>query len=100
MAKMFKVVYGSASPVEVEAEIPSYPHCDSNGDSIYKNTHFLNAEEAWEKHLAEHRAGLSISASRVKQSRDELSRRERELCDAALFYDAALRAHKEFEGGA
>jgi hypothetical protein len=99
MAKMFKVVYGSPSPVEVEAEIPSYPHRDSNGDSIYENTHFLRIEDAWERHLAEHRAGLSLGASRVKYARQELSRHERELCDAALFYDAALKAHKEFTEG-
>lgn len=97
MAKMFKVVYGSASPVEVEAEIPKYPHRDANGDAIYMNTHFLNAEDAWEQHVAEHRAALSLSAMRVADLRDELSKQERELCDAGLFYDAALKAHRKFE---
>lgn len=98
MAKTFKVVYGSPSPVEVDAEVPSHPHRDSNGDAIYANTHFLKAEDAWKQHLAEHRAGLSLAADRVKWAREELSKLEGALCDAALFYDTALKAHEEFKG--
>lgn len=98
MAKMFKSIYGKPGPVEVEAEVPSYPHDDADGDTIYENTHFLGIKSAWKRHLAEHRAGIGIAVVRVKEVRTELARREKELCEASIFYEEALRAHDEFKG--
>jgi hypothetical protein len=100
MTKMYKVAYGSPYPVEVEAEIPSYPNRDSAGDTIYINTHFLDLGEAWKKHLAEHRAGLSLDSDRVVQLRSELLQQEHRLVETAIVYNAALRAYEKFLEGA
>jgi hypothetical protein len=98
MTTMWKVVYGSPAPVEVQAQVPCWPNMDAAGDKIFDNTHFIDLEKAWERHLAEHRAGVSLSVSRLKEARAELARRESELCEASVFYEEALRAHDEFKG--
>ncbi len=97
MTTMYKVEYGSPTPVEVQAEVPEYPNRDSNGDTTFKNTHFVDLDEAWDQHLREHRAGLSLGACRVQQLRDELRKRETELATEAIVYDAALKAYEEFK---
>lgn len=96
MTKMWKVVYGSPAPVEVEAKLPSWPNHDESGEKIYVNTHFLTLEAAWPKHLDEHRAGFSLTASRVKEMRQQLAEYEAKLVDASLAYAAALKAHTQF----
>lgn len=96
MTKMWKVVYGSPSPVEVEAEIPSYPHRDSDGDQIFENTHFIERGDAWIKHVREHRAGLSLSARRLRDLREQTAIAERKLADEAVNYDAALKTFEKY----
>lgn len=95
--QMYKVVSGKPGPVPVMADLPSYPNRDADGDTIFENTHFLNLDAAWEYHLAEHRAGQSIAAGNLEYARAELEKREKLLCDAALAYSAALKAHEEYE---
>lgn len=99
MTKMWKVVYGSPAPVEVEAEVPCWPNRDEAGEQIFENTHFLSIEEAWPKHLAEHKAGFSNHATDVNYQRRLLEDREKHLIKASLAYDATLKAHKEFLRG-
>lgn len=82
--KMFKVVYGKSSPVEVEAEIPEWPNLDADGEEIFENTHFLNVDEAWEKLLIETAAGVSLNAMSVIRIRKDLAEMEKKLVDATL----------------
>ncbi len=98
MTTMWKVVYGSSAPVEVQAEIPSYPNRDATGAQIFENTHFLDLDKAWKHHLAEHRAGLSLTSARVIEAREQLAKREASLTEAALFYNAALKSFDQFSG--
>jgi|SRR5215472_12688049 len=97
LTKMYKSVYGNPAPIEVMAEIPSYPHHDENSDKIFENTHFLSLKDAWKRHLREHEAGLSIATSNVKYAREELLKMEKQLADAAIYWQAARDAAKEAE---
>lgn len=99
MTKMWKVVYGSPAPVEVEAEVPCWPNRDESGEQIFDNKHFLTLEAAWKQHLAEHRAGFSLAAGDVTEHRRTLADADKKLVNASLAYDATLRAHKEFLRG-
>jgi hypothetical protein len=99
MTTMWKVVYGSPAPVEVEADIPSFPHKDSAGDRIYENTHFLTLDKAWSHHIREHRAGLSLGASDVTEKRRRLLEAEHSLANVAIVYNAALRAYEKYLEG-
>lgn len=86
---MYRVVYGEACPRVVAAEIPSYPHHDSEGTQIFENTHFLNLEDAWQKHMAEHKAGVILAARTVERLRAELRKAESSAADAAIAFRAA-----------
>ncbi|WP_376956440.1 hypothetical protein ABNQ39_00305 (plasmid) [Azospirillum sp. A26] len=97
MATMFKAVYGSPRPVTVECEVPAYPNADADGCTIYENTHFLSEAEAWERVLAEHDAGLSLEARRVKNLRAELEAAEKSTATAAILATEAREAFRQWE---
>ena len=82
LTKMYKVVYSKSEPVEVFAEIPLYSHCDSEGNQIFDNTHFTSLDAARKKTIAEHRAGMSLAATRVQDLRDQLKNAESRLVEA------------------
>lgn len=96
MTKMWKSIYGKPEPVEVEAENPCWPNNDADGERIFVNTHFLELADAWERHIAEHRSGLSLAASDVRYEREKLAGLEKKLVEASLIYDAALKAFEKF----
>jgi hypothetical protein len=96
LTKMYKVVYSKSEPVEVFAEIPLYPHCDSEGNQIFDNTHFTSLDAAWKKTIAEHRAGMSLAATRVQDLRDQLKNAESRLVEAALFHEAVRQANEDY----
>lgn len=85
MTKMWKVAYGHGSPIEVVAKKPCWPNLDSDGTTIFENTHFTDEEKAWEQHEREHRAGLSLAADRLKHAKEEVALREKQAADAAVF---------------
>jgi hypothetical protein len=105
MAKMFRVKWGIPHPIEVEAEIPEWPNKDADGNTIYENTHFLKAEDAWPVLLREHEAGVSLHCSQVNQLRHQLRKAESDLVEATLHNEAAIKKQrdwariKELEGG-
>jgi len=94
MTKMWKAVYGMPAPVEVMAKNPMWPHRDEDGDQIFVNTHFTDEDAAWEKHLAEHVAGVRLAASRVQALRTELATQEKHAVDATLIMAAVWDAER------
>lgn len=97
MTIMHKAVYGTPRPIAVECEVPSYPHCDADGKTIFVNTHFLSEAEAWDRVVSEHDAGLSMEARRVKNLRAELAEAEKQLADAAILATDAREAFRQWE---
>jgi hypothetical protein len=73
---------------------------DSDGRTICVNTHFATEAEAWDKVLREAAAGLSLSASEVRECRARLERAEKATVDAALARDSAERAFADWKAGA
>jgi hypothetical protein len=98
MVTLYKVVYGSPVPVEVLADKGSqWPHSDTDGETIYKNTHFRNLNDAWKQHLAEHKAALSLAAAELVQARERVAAAEKRCADAGITCDVVLRAYDEFK---
>jgi hypothetical protein len=87
---MFRVQYGTPHPVEVQAETPAYPNRDSDGQTIFENTHFLERTKAWKCCVDEHLAGLKLDSAKVETLRQQLAAAEKRLADAALLYTQVL----------
>jgi len=64
---------------------------------MYSNTHFLEESDAWEKLLAENRAGLSLDTRRVKELREQLREAEQRAADAGIIYMACVEAHEDWK---
>ena len=96
MVKMWKVVFGSPTPKEVECEIPKYPNEDSDGETISENTHFLELDDAWKEHLQDHEAAVKHDCGNVRRKRKELTELKSILIESTLALDAAKRAYEEY----
>jgi hypothetical protein len=76
---MFRVQYGTPRPVEVEAETPAYPNRDSDGQTIFENTRFLERANAWDYWVREHLAGLKLDSAKVEILRQQPAAAEKRL---------------------
>lgn len=90
--KLWRVEYGIPHPVETMADNPSYPNTDASGNTIFENTHFTDKDEAWDKCIREHRAGVHLAALRVMEARRRLNDAEKSAADATIFYSDAVKA--------
>jgi hypothetical protein len=79
MTTMFRVQYGTPSPVEVEAETPACPNRDSDGQTIFENTRFLERANAWDYWVREHLAGLKLDSAKVEILRQQPAAAEKRL---------------------
>jgi len=61
-----------------------YPGRDSEGDTCYENTHFLNEDSAWASLRAEAEAVVSLSASNVENAKQSLLRANAEAGEAVI----------------
>lgn len=85
------IVYYAGSeltrPEAVECKESGYPNCDATGRVMYENTHFALEGEAWERLRREHKAGVSLSSSAVREIRRRLLEAEARLVEDALIRD-------------
>lgn len=81
----FKVVGNSVK--QVECEEMKYPLDDSDGDTIYENTHFATKKEAYEEVIKNCYAGVSTLTRRIKETREELRKLEVLLADECIDID-------------
>jgi hypothetical protein len=82
--------HGKGRPLP-RPEATNYPDKDSEGDTIYANTHFINKAEAWEWLHDDAAAHISLVASRIEQARSALRTAEQDAADAVV-REANIRA--------
>jgi hypothetical protein len=69
-----------------------YPGRDSEGDSCYENTHFLNEDDAWASLRAEAEAVVSLSAGNVENAKQSLLRANAEAGEAVIIMTKVIGA--------
>lgn len=74
--RLYKVDTEAWTVREVEGE--SWPGNDSDGDTCYENTHFVDEAEAWAKLRAEVETGVSLAGRAVAQAKAALAAAEKE----------------------
>jgi hypothetical protein len=70
---------------------------DSEGNTMFVNTHFATEAEAWTKILREAKAGQSLAAGELRRCRERAEQATKAVADAALERDSAERAFAEWE---
>lgn len=91
----WRTTYGESKPIAFECN--DSRDRDDLGRKQYDNTHFDTIAEAWERLLAETKAGLSLSAGRLRDLRKTIAGATQECADAGLVLDAVLKAHEDWE---
>ena len=89
--KVFKVKNNFVTEVECEEMV--YPMSDSEGDTIYENTHYGTKKEAYIEAIIECKAGVSIATRIVKEARKNVRKYESKLSDECIDLE---RLEKEF----
>lgn len=79
---VYKLVGNSVKPVE--CEIMEYPKLDSEGDTIYKNSHFKTKQEAYNNVIKNCQAGVSILTRQIIAARENLRKLESLLADECI----------------
>jgi len=69
---------------EVECEKIEYPLEDSQGDTIFINTHFATKEEAYNKAICDCDAGIYLTAREIENLRQRTKKRETDLADYVI----------------
>ncbi len=94
--RLWRIDYGTPRPVEVEAPDPwtaGRDH-DSEGKTIYSNSHYSDLDLAWAALWCEVEAGLSLSASAFSEAEKQRERALEEVGKAITIWHktrAALR---------
>lgn len=83
------------SVAKVTSEMRAYGK-DSDGQDVWRNTHFPDIADAWERVLDESHAGARLAADAVESARAELERREKRLVEASLTYHKARENYHAF----
>lgn len=86
---MWRVDSDATEPIKTSAKVPAWPHHDSDGKTIFVNTHFEDQRKAWEQLMAEHDAHLSFRAQDVRQARENVTKSEAALIDVTLKVEEA-----------
>ena len=85
---------GDVEPVVCECEVFGWPNKTADGKPMWKNSHFLTIEEAWESIDQSVKAQLSLSAAAVEEARARLAQAERRMVEAGM-RAAAVNAARE-----
>lgn len=94
MQQLWKV---DTTKCEVRAVMgANFPERDSEGTTIYTNTHFRTPEEAWDRLLANAEAGVRLAARAVVSARTALRDAEQRAAQEAVNYADAKSAHDAF----
>lgn len=73
--------------IEVECEKIEYPLKDSEGDTIYENTHFKRGIRAYQHAISECEAGVILVTRTLKQLREEVREKETMLANECIDLD-------------
>lgn len=73
---------------------------DSEGDTIFSNTHYPDAAQAWDQLRKESRAFVILSARAVVRAREDLQEAERKAAQSTVIFAAVEAARDEFVAGA
>ena len=95
--KLWRINVEPAGVVLVECPRGRYPSKDADGHTVYDNTHFSTAAEAWDKVIAETSAGCSLAARDVERARAGLRRAEAGAADALVAWRRAIDARHAWE---
>lgn len=85
--RAWRVEHGMTEPKSVQCKKLEHPERDSDGKTIYVNTHFEDEREAWEKLLCETQAAASLNCRAVEQARAELRKQEADLVESSLLLE-------------
>ncbi len=83
--KLYKKDTQNCTVREVEGE--PYPGTDSEGDTCYRNSHFLSEAEAWSSLKAEVEAKVAMAGRDVAQKKLELQKAQEEAGEAAIAFE-------------
>lgn len=100
MAELWFADHEAHRPRLVTCESTESLERDSEGRTIYVNTHFATEAEAWEKVLAEVRAWQRLAASDVRDCRARAEQAEKRLVEAAMARVLSERAFEDWNAGA
>lgn len=82
----------------VECEKCEYPLKDSEGDTIYENTHFLTPEEAYEEAIANCQAGVTLITEDIKDTREKLRKQGERLADECIDLERLKEEFQDLKG--
>lgn len=69
----------------------SWPDKDSEGDSIFVNTHFRYPKDAWEKLEREAIAYVELAGNAVREAREKVIQYERNAANACVALETVKR---------
>ena len=92
--KLYRYDTKTASVIQTEGE--GWPHADTDGRTIYDNTHFKTEREAWDYMLRDAEAGLRLDADKVHRLRIELAKAESQAATSAIEWAAICKARDAF----
>jgi hypothetical protein len=93
--KLYKYNLRTGTVIEVEGD--RWPGKDSDGDTIYENTHFHTEAKAWEKLLAECQAGCRLAGDQVDLCRSKLADAQAAAGDMCAEYARAMKNRRQRE---
>ncbi len=96
MQKLWKVDTSNWAVREVEGE--AWPYNDSEGDRIYENTHYADADAAWTCLMRNAEAAMRLSAEDVERVRRDLHDTEQRAAKSVVDY-AKVKAGFEARHG-
>lgn len=70
--------------VQVECEALKWPARDTDGDTIYINTHFTTKDEAYNCAIKDCDAGINMEASSIEQIQKDILRRQEAMTEYAI----------------
>lgn len=93
--KVFKVK--SNKVYEVECDILKYPELDSEGDTIFENTHFESAEKAYKRAISNCESGVSLLTIDLEQTRKKEENILKLLGDECIALENLKREFRRLE---
>ena len=73
----------------------AWPGADSEGATIYENTHFSTPEAAWQKLEREALAYVELAGNAVREAREKLAQYERNAANACVALETVNRNRRK-----
>jgi len=75
----------------------AYPAQDADKKTIFENTHFADAADAWSRLMGEVEAGVSLAGSSVQQIRKRLQDANQRAADAVVEYATVRDRYRKWQ---